>query len=234
MQAKYLILVVVVAAAIGATLHFRSSDQAPAESGEAVNPPTPAPQTAAGAPTPAPVMPALAQSQLQAPVAPTKPPQPKLTPEQMAALEAQQEEQDLREATDLIHSTETDKRVEGAEQLGAFQNPQAEAELVQAVTHDPEATVREAAAQSLASFSPASADTWKALVAAIEDRNPDVQAAAESSVEALLLEFDEIPASLDWVKKSVKKLSSSKKVSADTREALKGLLEQWEDAAVSP
>jgi HEAT repeat protein len=230
MQTKFVILAVVVAVAIGAILHFRGTEPVPAEETQAVAPVTAAPKPAEAPPVQA--KPAVAPA--QSPIAAAKPQQPKLTPEQQAALEAQQEEQDLRDATELIHSTEVDKRVEGAEQLGGFQNPQAEGELVQALSRDPDATVREAAAQSLASFSPASPDTWKALVAAIEDRHADVQASAESSLEALLLEYDEIPASLGWVQKAVKKLSTSKKVSADTREALKGLVEQWEDAAGTP
>jgi len=226
MLTRFLILGVIVVAIVAAVLRFRGGEPEPAAAAKTETA-TPA-AAAAVQPAPSTSPPPTAPT---APVpAPPKPAAPKLTPEQQAALEAQQEEQDQRDATELLHSVEVEKRLEGAEQLGAFQNPQAEAELVQALSRDTDAGVREAAAQSLASFSPASPDTWKVLLAALEDRNQDVQAAAESSLESLLLEYDEIPKSLDWVKKALKKASTSRKISADTRESLRGLLEQSEDS----
>lgn len=157
-----------------------------------------------------------------------------MTAERVAIEEARQDEQDAREAIDLLHDPDPQKRTEGAEQLAAYQTPQSEVELAQALRGDPEAAVRQAAAQSLVLFEKPTKETWDALLAALEDTNADVQSAAEATVETLLMQYDEKSSRVAWVLETIKKSATSPKLSEDTRDSLQNLIEQLQDAEASP
>lgn len=228
MRMRIPVVVLMATVAIGAAIYFGMPAPRTPEEPLAAQPPLAPPQnppiSAGGQPanTPASAIPGPAGTAVGT------------APQQLAAEQARQDEQDAQEAIELLHDPDPGKRVQAAEQLSAYQTAQSQAELVQALRGDAAAAVREAAAQSLVLFEEPAHETWSALLAALEDASPDVQSAAVATLETLLMQYDEKPSRVAWVRKAIKDSVTSRKLARDTREAMESMIEQWEDAEASP
>jgi HEAT repeat protein len=87
-----------------------------------------------------------------------------------------------------LKSTDAVLRVAVIQALGAVGGPEAHAAIgeLKNLVADPDARVRQAAAEVLGKFGPASAEAVKALNKALQDANPDVQKAAGEALLKIL------------------------------------------------
>jgi hypothetical protein len=180
--------------------------------------PTPAPvskPTPAAAPAP-PVLPHAEEIEAQAVQAPT--------PEDEED-EAQIDAEQVLEALESLKSSDPEERVAGVEQLAAFPTAEAEQQLLITLAGDASADVRSAAAQSLGQFENLSDGIMTALLKALEDKNEDVQVSALDAIESLVSDMEANDPRYKQVLGALKKLQSSKKLRADTRQGIKEFLE---------
>ncbi|WP_045225480.1 HEAT repeat domain-containing protein [Methyloterricola oryzae] len=171
--------------------------------------------TPAAAPAP-PVLPHAEEIQAQAVQAPT--------PEDEED-EAQIDAEQVLEALESLKSTDPEERVAGVEQLAAFPTAEAEQQLLITLAGDSSADVRSAAAQSLGQFENLSDGIMTALLKALEDQDEDVQVSALDAIESLVSDMEANEPRLKQVLSTLKKLQSSKKLRADTRQGIKEFLE---------
>ncbi len=180
--------------------------------------PAPAPvakATPEAAPAP-PVLPHAEEIQAQAVQAPT--------PEDEED-ESQIDAEQVLEALESLKSTDPEERVAGVEQLAAFPTAEAEQQLLITLAGDSSADVRSAAAQSLGQFENLSDGIMTALLKAMEDKNEDVQVSALDAIESLVSDLEANDPRYKQVLGALKKLQSSKKLRADTRQGIKEFLE---------
>lgn len=180
-------------------------------------PPAPAKPTVAKPATPPPPVAA------KRPVAPPPLPMPEPMVEEEEELT---EEQQVAAASQLLTSTDPTVRLEGAEQLGAYPNAEAEALLVQTLANDPDADVRNAAAQSLAYVEQPSNATVSALMAALDDQNEDVRAAALSALEDFLANSDAGSKRYNSLQSGLKQKAAVVSTPQDVRDAIHDILEE--------
>lgn len=169
-------------------------------------------------PTPPVNLPALAQT-AQNP--------PPLTPEQIEDDEQTEKEQ-ADAALAQLNSADTEQRIEGAEQLGAFPTKEAELALAQTLIGDSEADVRNAAAQSLGYVEKPTDDTIATLLAALEDPNEDVRASALSTLEDFLAGTDEGTKRYKKVLAGLQAKAAARSTPQDIRDAIGDIMADLE------
>lgn len=149
---------------------------------------------------------------------------PPLTPEQIEDDE-QDEKAQVDAALAQLSSNDPAERIEGADQLGAYPTKEAEAALTQAVTSDPEADVRNAAAQSLGYVEKPSEATIIALLGVLEDPDEDVRLSALSTLEDFLASSEEGSKRYKKVLAGLKAKATARSVPEETREAIGEVLQ---------
>lgn len=132
------------------------------------------------------------------------------------------------EAIAQLKSLEPSLRAEAAAQLASSQTPRSAKELAHALRGDPAAEVREAAAQTLMLFHQPPKAVWDALLAGLEDKSSEVQAASMDTLQALLLEYDDASPAVRRVRQALKTAMQSPKLAGETRESLQTLMDQFE------
>lgn len=185
-------------------------------------PATPPPPRATAQPTPRPVSPPSAAR----PVPP--PPQAAPTTEEE---EDRTEQEEMDAALAQLGSPDPTQRLEGAEILGAYPSEETELALAQVLNSDPEADVRNAAAQSLGYVEQPSDDTVAALMAALEDQNEEVRASALSSLEDYLAATDEGSKRYRQLDAGLRAKMSNQGTPKDIREAIHDILQDQAEQA---
>jgi hypothetical protein len=180
----------------------------------AVVPPAPAPPPASKPPAPPAVQPA------PAPAAVAPPP----LLEQVEEEDMRSEKEQVEAALAQLTSADPQQRIDGAEELGAFPTKEAEAALVQALTSDSEADVRNAAAQSLGDLENPADTTLAALLAALEDQNEEVRASALSTLEDFLVETEEGSKRYKKLMADLKAKGAARSTPKDVRDAIRDIL----------
>lgn len=149
-----------------------------------------------------------------------------LTPEQ-AAEHRQMEQEQLAAALEWLQSHDSEDRVRGAEQLGAYLTPQAQKALADVLSHDTSPDVRLAAANSLAACQSPDQGTIHSLVLAIRDANEDIRQSALAALESYLGLPDLSAPRRQQIVKAVTRLSKARNLDRETRASLLHLLEQF-------
>lgn len=149
---------------------------------------------------------------------------PELTPEAMEE-EARGEAELVTEAIGWLRNSDSEKRLDGAQQLGAYATAEAEKALAQALGADADSEVRIAAADALSRVETPSDATWKALLRAVSDKEQDVQIAALSTLQVLTAQTDDAGL-IARVRKSLKKKATSRHLSFEVRDAIRDLLDE--------
>jgi len=158
------------------------------------------------------------------------PPPPQATP-------AAEEEEDRTEQEEMdaalaqLGSPDPAQRLEGAEILGAYPSEETELALAQVLNSDPEADVRNAAAQSLGYVEQPSDDTVAALMAALEDQNEEVRASALSSLEDYLAATDEGSKRYRQLDAGLRAKMDNRGTPKDIREAIHDILQDQAEQA---
>ena len=123
-----------------------------------------------------------------------------------------------------LESVEVKRRIEGAEQLGAYPTADAERALIAHLRNDPSPEVRIAAANSLGFFNAPSEAATLALVRALEDHHADVSAAALSTVEIVLKAAEADPVRARQLHKYIRQAARSRKMDPEILEQVQSLL----------
>ncbi len=116
------------------------------------------------------------------------------------------------------------KRLEGAEQLGAYPTPEAGKALVNSLLKDPSPAVRVAAATSLANFQEPGATAIKGLISALRDKSEDVRHAALGTLAIYLETLDSDSARHRQITAALGTLAKSPNMDPATRKTLSDLL----------
>ena len=116
------------------------------------------------------------------------------------------------------------KRLEGAEQLGAYPTPEAGKALVNSLLKDPSPAVRVAAATSLANFEEPGATAIKGLLSALRDKSGDVRHAALGTLAIYLETLDSDSARHRQITAALGTLAKSPNMDPATRNTLSDLL----------
>lgn len=109
--------------------------------------------------------------------------------EQLAEEAAYKREQALAYAK-FLDDPNADKRMEAVERLGTYPSREAENALSRALRTDADAAIRQRSAQILGDLGKITDVSVNALLAAVTDRNADVQHAALLTLESLLTRSD--------------------------------------------
>jgi hypothetical protein len=146
------------------------------------------------------------------------------TPEEWEEERQYDREQALALAPDL-HDPGAEKRIETAEQLGAFPSEEAEVLLIETLAGDPDPDVRVAAVQSLENFEHLRDETIAGLLGALEDENEEVRMSALTLLETRV--SNEARSSVRYKKivTGLKKKAVSRRTPAGTRRAIRAFLE---------
>jgi hypothetical protein len=185
---------------------------------------TPAPLAAKpreATPPPKTTPPTPAQMQAMAQSAQQPPPHPLIEIEEE---DERTEKEQVDAALAQLGSADPEQRVEGAEQLGAYPTKEAEQGLVQALSSDAEASVRDAAAQSLGYVEKPSDATITALFSALEDTNEDVRSSALSTLEDYLAMGDEDSRRYRKIMGGLKAKATARSTPDDMREGIRDIL----------
>ena len=176
--------------------------------------PVPPPQ-AAQKPAPAvPSTPALSQ-------AAQNPPPPVM---QSAEEEERSEKEEMDAALAQLRSPDPQRRVEGAELLGAYPTQEVELALTQALS-DTDAEVRNAVAQSLGYVEAPKEETISALMTMLEDQNEEVRASALSSLEDYLAGSDEGTKRYKRIFSELKSKGAARSIPQDVREGIREIIQ---------
>lgn len=151
---------------------------------------------------------------------------PSPTPEQ-AAEDRQMEQEQLAAAIEWLQSHDSEDRVRGAEQLGAYLTPQAQKLLADSVLHDASVDVRLAAANSLASCQSPDQGTIRSLLLAVNDAHEDIRQSALAALESYLGLPDLSAPRRQQIVKALTRLTKARNVDGETRASLVHLLEQF-------
>lgn len=186
--------------------------------------------TAASTPVPAPAAPVVKVPVKPAPsVDLTSLAERAAAPPALTQVQAQEEEEteeaQVAQARVWLESLNPEERVQGAEQLAAYPTREAEKLLVHALVNDAEAEVRNTAAMSLGYVEKPSEETIHALLAAVEDADEEVSINALSTLEDYLLNEEEGSPGYKKLLGQLKSKAHSHSLSQETRETLKGILE---------
>ena len=139
--------------------------------------------------------------------------------------ETESEREEINMALAEMGSAEVERRVEAAEQLGAYPTTEAELALIQALTSDSSAEVRSAAAQSLGYVENPSDAALEGLFSALDDQIGDVRESALSALEDFLLGSDEGSERYKRVREGLRLKMESRSVAANTRRSIREILE---------
>lgn len=161
-----------------------------------------------------------------APLPPTTMPMQPAPPPPVEEEDEESEEQQMAAARQLLGSSNPEQRMEGAEQLGAYPNRESEALLGQTLASDPEADVRNAAAQSLGYVEKPTDATLAALMAALEDMNEDVRASALSTLEDYMAANDEGSKRYRKIQAGLQQKAAARSTPQDVRDAIRDILEE--------
>lgn len=140
------------------------------------------------------------------------------------------EDQDTQETMEKLFAADPSDRSEAALQLAATQTEKSAQKLALALSKDPAAEVREAAAETLVVFDRLPKQAWDALLAGLEDINPKVQAASADTVQTQLFKSDKYGENSETAERILAALKTSlrsSKLTDETREALQDLMEQF-------
>ena len=150
-----------------------------------------------------------------------------MSPDEMVD-DAKIEKEQVEEAMAKLHSNKDEERVEAVEQLGAYPNAETEATLVQLLSTDANAEVRNAAALSLGSMDEPTEAAISALMSAIEDQNEDVRFSALSTLEDFLLSQEEDSANYKRIREGLRQRAASRTMSQDLKDSINEILKDQE------
>ncbi|HWP00857.1 MAG TPA: HEAT repeat domain-containing protein [Methylococcus sp.] len=145
------------------------------------------------------------------------------TPEEWEEEREYNREQALALAPDL-HDPSAEKRIETAEQLGAFPSEEAEVLLIETLAGDPDPDVRVAAVQSLENFEHLGDKAIAALLGALEDENEDVRMGTLTLLENLVSSEVQGSARYKKIVAGLKKKARSRNTPGETRRAIRAFL----------
>jgi hypothetical protein len=145
------------------------------------------------------------------------------TPEERVD-EAHYDEMQVAKAGEWVNSPQAERRIAGVEQLSAFQTPESDQILANALTLDSEPEVRRTAAQSLAAFRQPTENTMASLLAALADPEEKVQMSALNALMAYANRWENNSPPMKNLMASLKKFATSRRTTDLTRKAIRSFL----------
>ena len=134
------------------------------------------------------------------------------------------EKEQVAAALAQLGNADPAQRIEGAEQLGAYPNKEAEAALQQVLATDVDADVRNAAAQSLGYVEKPTDATITSLFSALEDQSEDVRLSALSTLEDFMLGADENSKRYKKILSGLQGKVDARSIPQETRDAIRDIV----------
>jgi HEAT repeat protein len=139
--------------------------------------------------------------------------------------EKQIESSQVATAGQWLISVDALQRHNGAEQLSAYPTPEAEKMLLTALRTDTDAKVRSTAAESLSAFESLSIPAILGLLAAMDDKNENVQFNAFSTLQNQVANEEGKTKRYQIIMQGLRKKAKSARLSEDMRNAVRGFIE---------
>ena len=145
------------------------------------------------------------------------------TPQELEE-EARFDERQVNKANEWLKSPQVERRIAGVEQLSAYQNPQSQKFLIDALRSDADPQVRRTAAQRFSAFKEPSEGVVNALLSALEDVDASVQMSALNTLMGIMNKMPNNSALFKKTLSGLKKQAASRRVAVEVRKAVSSFL----------